>query len=217
MLNKKFKIPGKPRVSDPNYAEALAKFWMIVASLLIALNLFFILTLVQMAPRLKIIAQVLTSPMNSLQFIQAEPFDSDISDKNLIEQMLIRTYLTNRYIFFPDEEDMMYRWGPYGIIANLSAPAVYEAFYKGLGEEKLKNLRQLEYTQYIDITRIQRLNDTWTVEFDIYKLINGSTSKTTRVAVLESAYHPAFKMFRTDYSNPYGFYISSYTDAEKKQ
>ena len=84
MALKPIKIPGNPDKSNPNYAEAIAKFWMVIASVLIALNLFFVLTLMQMAHKLTIIAQVLTSPMNSYQFIQAEPFSADISDKNLI-------------------------------------------------------------------------------------------------------------------------------------
>lgn len=210
------KIPGKPSKSNPNYAEALAKFWMIVASVLIALNLFFILTLVQMAPQLKIIAQVLTSPMNSNQFIQAEPFESDISDKNLIEQMLVRTYVTHRYTIFADEEEMKFQWGPYGIVGQLSIPNIYDTFYATLGEMPQK-IRQLDFTQNVDITNVTRHNDIWTVEFDIYRMVEGVVQKRTKVAVLETTESKLERFYRTDFSNPYGFYILNYTDAEKKQ
>lgn len=210
------KMPIKPDKSHPNYAEALAKFWMMIAAVLIALNLFFILTLVQMAPQLKIVAQILTSPMNSNQFIQTEPFESEISDKNLIEQMLVRNYLIHRYAIFADEEEMNFQWGPFGNVAQLSTPAVYGAFYNGLGELREK-IKQLGFTQNIDITKIERHDDIWTVEFDIYKMAGGVTQKRTKVAVLETAENPARRSYRTDFSNPYGFFILNYTDAEKKQ
>ena len=43
----------------------LAKFWMTLAAVSIAINLLIVLTLVQMAPKLKAIAQILTTPMNT--------------------------------------------------------------------------------------------------------------------------------------------------------
>lgn len=214
MVLKTIKIPGKPDKSNPNYAEAIAKFWMVVASVLIGLNLFFVLTLMQMAPKLTIIAQVLTSPMNSSQFIQAEPFRADISDKNLIEEMLIRNYITNRYFFVPDEEEMKFRWSGFGVIGQMSTPQVYEAFYNSLGEMPEK-VRSLEYTQNVNIKRVERHNDTWTVEFDVYRLMGGVAAKQTKVAVLESANAPHLGWYRTDFSNPYGFFIYSYNEGEK--
>lgn len=215
MALKTIKIPGKPDKSNPNYAEAIAKFWMIIASVLIGLNLFFVLTLMQMAPKLTIIAQVLTSPMNSSQFIQAEPFSADISDKNLIEEMLIRSYITNRYFIVPDEEEMKFRWSGFGVVGQMSTPNVYEAFYKSLGELP-ENVRTLEFTQNADIRRVERHNDTWTVEFDVYRLMGGVATKQTKVAVLESARAPQMGWYRTDFSNPYGFFIYSYNEGVKK-
>lgn len=210
------KIPGKPSKSNPNYAEALAKFWMIIATVLIATNLFFILTLMQMAPELKIISQVLTEPMNSNQFIQAEPFESDISDKNLIEQMMVRRYITNRYTMYPDEEEMNFEWGPFGLISQLSIGRVYNAFYESLGELP-QQIRQMGFTQGVDIRQINRHNDIWTVEFDIYRMAEGVIQRRAKVAVLKVGEHPVFRFYRTDFSNPYGFHVITYTDAEKKQ
>lgn len=215
-VNLSSKILRKPSKSNPNYAEALAKFWMIVAAVLIAMNLFFVLTLLQMAPELKIISQVLTEPMNSNQFIQAEPFESDISDKNLIEQMMVRNYITHRYTMFPDEEEMNFQWGPNGLISQLSIGRVYSAFYESLGELP-KQIRQMPFTQGVDIRSINRHNDIWTVEFDIYRMAGGALQKQTKVAVLKVGEHPVFRFYRTDFSNPYGFHVITYTDAEKKQ
>ncbi|MGN1063726.1 MAG: VirB8/TrbF family protein [Alphaproteobacteria bacterium] len=218
-MNRKIsvKIPGQPEKSHPNYAEALAKFWMIVAAVSMGITMFFVLTLMQMAPHLKIVAQVLTTPMSSGQLIQAEPFESDISDKSLIEQMLVRNYLINRYMVYPDEMQMGFNWGPYGVVAQFSVPQVYNEFYQSLGELPEK-LRDLQYTQNIKITSVSRQNDRWTVDFDIYRLYaGGHVSVRSRTAVLETRNIPSRRFFRTDSSNPYGLTVIWYTDAEKKQ
>ncbi len=209
-------IPEKMKKSNPDYAEFMAKFWMCVAAVLIGINTFFVLTLMQMTPRLKIVAQVLTEPMNSLQLIQAEPFDSGIADRNLIEEMLVRYYLTERYTLFPDEREMSIRWSGRGEIARLSAPQVYYEFYAGLGE-MANSIQKLNYTQGIDIRTISRRNDTWTVEFDVYQQGSGFSRKETRVAVLETREIPSRRIYRTRMSNPYGFTVIKYRDAEKKQ
>lgn len=211
------KIPGKPEKSNPNYAEALAKFWMIIASVCMAVTMFFVLTLMQMGPQLKVVAQVLTTPMNSNQFIQAEPFESDISDKSLIEQMLVRNYLINRYMIYGDEVQMAFNWGPYGVVAQLSTPRVFQEYVQSLGEMP-KKLREVQYTQNIKITSMRRQNDRWTVDFDIYRIYaGGHVSVRSRTAVLETRNIPGRRFFRTDSSNPYGLTVIWYTDAEKKQ
>ncbi len=215
-------VPKKMKKSNPNYAEFMAKFWMSIAGILIAINLFFILTLMQMAPQLKIIAQVLTTPMNSTQFIQTDPLSDDIrnqnftklTDKNLIEEMFVRYYLTQRYMIVNDEADMLQHWSAGGPVAILSTPDVYYKFYTGLGELPEK-IRELPYTQNIDILSISRLNNTWTVEFDIYRLNGTIVTKKTQVARLTTAEAPYLRFFRTTSANLYGFVVVEFEDSAK--
>lgn len=212
-----FKVPSKLKKSNPDYAQAIAKFWMVVASILIGLNLFFVLTLMQMASRVTVVPQVLSKePMHSLQLIQAQSFATHISDKKLIDEMMIRYYLTERHTRFADEREMLNKWGWGGAIAQLSTPAVYSEFYQSLGELP-ENVRQMPYSQGIDIRTVSRINGTWTVEFDLYRLENGFVHKETRVAVLESAEAPSRRGFWLRMSNPYGFVIINYTDAVKNR
>lgn len=201
--------------AKPKTAKSLTTVWMSIASVLIAINLFLILTLLQMAPQLKIIAQILTTPMNSSQFIFAESLSEDLSDKKIIEEMFIRYYLTERYIILQDENEMKFKWSPLGPIAQLSLPTVYSKFYQGLGELP-KNLRNVSYTQNIDIKNVSRINNIWTVEFDVYRLTNGIRTKTTRIARLTTSESPNYKYYRIDSSNPYGFVIIEYDDAAKR-
>ncbi|MBR5130068.1 MAG: hypothetical protein IKV03_02455 [Alphaproteobacteria bacterium] len=210
-------VPKSLKKSNPAYAEAVAKFWMVIASIFIGLNMFFVLTLMQMTPRLRVVPQILTTDsMYSLQLIQTEPFENKMVDKDLIEQMIIRFYLTERHTRFADAREMLNRWGASGAISYLSSPKVYREFYAGLGEI-IENIDRLPYTQGIDIRKISRHNDTWTVEFDLYRLGSGISHKETRVAVLESREVPSRRFFGTKFSNPYGFIIINYTDTQKKQ
>ncbi|MBR6674320.1 MAG: hypothetical protein IKL32_00145, partial [Alphaproteobacteria bacterium] len=78
-------------------------------------------------------------------------------------------------------------------------------------------VRQMPYSQGIDIRIVKRTGKTWTVEFDLYKMAQGFVSKETRIAVLESAETPYRRAFRLRNTNPYGFIIINYTDAVKKQ
>lgn len=211
------KVPPKLKKSNPDYAQAIAKFWMVVASVFIGFNMFFALTLMQMAPRLKVVPQVLSKePMHSLELIQAESFDTNIADKRLIDEMMIRYYLTERYTIFADEREMKNKWSPGGSIAMLSTPQVYREFYQSLGELP-ENIQVLTYSQSIDIRMVKRTGKIWTVEFDVYKLTQGVLSKETRIAVLESSEVASRRGFRLRNTNPYGFIIINYTDAVKKQ
>ena len=206
-----------PKKSSPDYSEKMAKLWLTIASILIAFNIFFVLTLLQMSPKLKMLANVMTpDSMHSMQLIQAEPFSADISDKNLIEQMLVRFYLTERHTLFNDEREIMiFRWGRFGRIAQLSTPQVYREFYAGLGELPEK-FRELNHTQSIDIRSMSLHNNVWTVEFDIHKLGPSFSSVTTHIAVLHIQHIPSRRFFRTTFSNPYGFVVTKYTESVKK-
>lgn len=211
------KVPQKLKKSNPDYAQAVAKFWMIIASIFVGFNMFFVLTLMQMAPRLTVVPQVLSKePMHSLELIQTESFDTNIADKRLIDEMMIRYYLTERYTRFADVQEMQNKWGPRGTVALLSTSRVYQEFYKSLGELPV-NVQQLPFSQGIDIRMISRQNDIWTVEFDLYKMAQGITTKETRVAVLKSAETPYRRAFRLRNTNPYGFIIIDYKDTTKKQ
>lgn len=197
-------------------SKGLAQFWMVIASFAISVNLFLILTLLQMAPKLQVIAQILTtSPMHSTQLLQTEPFSQNTSDKKLIDETLLRYYLENRYSSFADKVEMGYRWGGAGPVAFFSAPDIYRKFAQNL-KEKISAIHASKTTTSIDILSISRLDNIFTVEFDIYKYNRGQIQKKRRVAVIEIAYSARRRSFNRLHSNPYGMYIKSFTEKAKK-
>ncbi len=216
-----------------NVAVFLAKFWMALASVGIAINLIIVLTLMQMAPKLKIIAQVLPSSettINSSNHIQVDTLPikgllgstSDINKQNrsLIDEMLVRYYIDARLTAFADEWEMNARWAPRGVINRLSAPGVYRAFYSKELREKIKGIKNEKATQSVDIVSISALGNTYTVEVDIY--IHNPFEPHERPRVqrrvinMQIAHRPHIHHYNNIESNPYGFYVVQYNEKVKK-
>ncbi len=196
--------------------EGLAKFWMVIASIIIGINLFLILTLIQMAPKLQVIAQILTtSPMQSNQLLQTEPFSYNAGDKKLIDETLIRYYMDARYTSFQDKDEMQRRWGGAGPVARLSTQDVYRKFAGDL-KEKLTAVNNSNTTTNVDIISISRLDNIFTIEFDVYTYGRGNVRSQRKVAVVTVGYNPGRRFFNASYSNPFGMFVKSYQESVKK-
>lgn len=196
--------------------EGLAKFWMVIASAIIGINLFLILTLMQMAPKLQVIAQILTtSPMQSNQLLQTEPFSYNTGDKKLIDETLVRFYIDSRYTTFQDKDEMQSRWGGGGPIARLSTRDVYQKFAGNL-KDKLTEINNSNVTTSVDIVSISRIDNIFTIEFDIYTYGRGNVRSQRKVAVVTVGYNPGRRFFSTRYSNPFGMFVKSYQETVKK-
>lgn len=205
-------------------AEGLANMWLLVASVVIGLNLFIILTLVQVAPQLSVVAQVLPQDMmNSLQMTEATALESDIGDKKLIEEMLVRFYLTQRHTFFPDELEMTWRWSGNGPVFVLSAPDVYQKYQSDIKSLK-EIIKSTTRTTYVDIRSMSRQDNTYTVDFDLYTMEKGlPIQRKSRTAVIRFRNIPGRRLLsagayrRLGFTNPYGLTVMSYNESEKKQ
>lgn len=213
-------------------AVFLAKFWMTMASIAIAINLIIVLALVQMAPKLKMIAQVLPSSetaINTSSHIQVDTLPvrgllgstSDINKSNraLVDEMLVRYYIDARLSLFADEGEMASRWNPGGTIHRLSAPSVYKEFSKGL-KEKLKSVKHLRTTTSVYIASLSALGNTYTAEVDVYIHNpfepNEKPKVQRRVVTIQVAHRNNFYRYNKVESNPYGFYVAVYKERKKR-
>ncbi len=202
-------------------AEYLAKVWMLVAVVFIAINLFVVLTLLQVAPKLTVIPQVLTSPMDSQEFIQAEPFSANISDKKLIDEMLVRYYLDMRLSELRDPIEMARRWSSRGPVAVLSSPAVYAAF-ANQGKDKtladrLKAVQSQPFTVGVHVTNISRWDNTFVIDFDLIQYANGSVSVKHKSVTMEVRFYRSRAFLGKNAGNPYGMTVVTYTERNKNQ
>ncbi len=200
-------------------ASFVANLWLSVAIFLMVLNLFLVLTLRQVAPQLKIISQpVFSDALTSSQTVISEPFDVDMMDKNKINEMLIRYYLSNRYGVVPDFSEMYRRWAAGGVLDRLSPDSVYKPFAReNVGQ--LEQISKLGTTSSINITKMSHLDNTWTIELEVFTRENASGRVMRQLydVVLEVRTHPRNAFFNSDFINPYGLQIVDFRQTQKKQ
>ena len=197
----------------------VAKLWMGLALLSMMLNFFIVLTLWQISPKLEIISQIVfQDALTSRQGVIAEPFDANMMDKDKINEMLIRYYLSNRYSVFPDYDEMAHRWGPNGILDRLSTDNVHYAFAQD-AYGQLEEIDKNPQTSSVSIRKMSRLDNTWTIELEVFTFDQRTGQVSSRVydVVLETAVDPAYAFFNIDFINPYGLQIVDFRKKKKKQ
>ena len=194
------------------------QFWMGLSVVLMAICIFFVMTLANMAPQIKVMPQLFREDaMTANQFVEATAINSKVplKEKKLIDEMLIRFYVENRHFYVPDRGELAYRYGPRGPIARLSTPRIYHAFVKGKGNY-LENVQNNPDTVTVDIVAVKRRDNVFYVDFDIYRFTDGRQAFSgTRRATIKIDHNQRFGdrsfIFR-DFVNPYGFYVKSYDE-----
>lgn len=192
--------------------------WLFITAIVMAINIFLTLTLVHFAPKVKVVAQLFSpNVMNFGQLSEAASLEGVVSDKRLIDEMLVRYYIRMRHEFIRDEYELTRRWGPSGPIARLSFPDVYQNFFKENGNLE-ETVKKYPGTASTHITSISRLDNIFTVDFDVYDWVNsGVGGVKSRRAVIRFIDIPGRRGFWIDMVNPYGFTVQQYTETEKKR
>ncbi len=204
------------------------KVWLLIVSALLGVMVLLSLTLVNVTPKIKVLPQFFTKDtMFFGRYLEIENLNQEkIKEKELIDNMLIRFYLENRNEYMPDKTEMAYRWGSRGPVARLSSNNVYQDFWKvkskeleGIGDaDALSGEKENMDTKSIDIISIGRVDNVFTVDFDTYQRRKTTARNLGRTrAVIEVKYNPGNRYrFASDFSNPYGLMVTSYTESEKK-
>lgn len=178
------------------------------------LNFFFILTLYQMGSRLTVLSQLITFTQDSNKLIISDDLNEKIASLDLVNEALVRAYITKRYEVLPDKLEMMRRWGGFGEVYYLSAPAVFRRF---LGKKDLEDKVTKAVPsgpRAVDIKEITRAgSQNWVVEFD---LINNMGETETFIASLRLVNDPRRIVYRSWFNNPVGATVVEYKAYPKK-
>ena len=196
------------------------RFWMGLSIVLMTICILLVMTLSKMAPHIHVVPQLFrTDTMSANQFVEATAINPHVSVKEakLIDEMLIRFYIENRFFYVPDMRELAYRYGRQGPVARLSTPNVYSVFIKGKGNY-LENAQSNPDTMTVDILNVRRRDNVFTVDFDIYRFTDGrSAFKGTKRATIKIGHNWGRRSFGTDFVNPYGFYVISYDETDLKK
>lgn len=206
---------------------AWLSFWVTVGSLIF--TLLFTMTLFYQAHRndkgrgLYVLPQFLTShSTSSRELISTSTFEKGNTyldrdyDRTLIEEMLVRYYLEMRYTFFPDFNEMMYRWGWNSPLAHISTSRVHEEVVGDDLENKIRQMPDFVRTVGIlDISRDKESSNAYQVQMAIYTLRQDGVFESTELynVRLVFRYSNSRKFYASQLSNPYGLYFT-YVDAQ---
>lgn len=168
-------------------------------------------------------------PIDTMEFkslFSAIPFegsdDYDVKIKKVVEEMLARYYLEMRLTYFPDFEEMSYRWGWRGPMARLSTTKVHRDFLGGKLEDKIK--KKNDEGGKVQTISIQNINlgfneVSQTPQFQadvlIITLNNNVPSEKNFYVTLDYNYSDSRKVFSKNWVNPYGVYFTRVNITEK--
>ncbi len=200
----------------------LTRLMMILCWLVWILTFFITITLFQAVLQIRVVAQVAQAPDKAFISFNEDlmyfvPMDSVTEHtKNVWDEMIIRYYVDMRYSIIPDAEEMARRWGPRGLVAYLSTPAVYKNF-----KEPAAYLKKIDNMppRTVDIIRVQRDGsaNTYQVDVDLYQLEGGQRwSKRSRRLMIAFAYAKSRAYLGRTFSNPNGLVVTFVNDSPLK-
>ena len=199
------------------------RFWIGLSIALITICLVLVMTLFNMSSEIRVMPQLFRrNTMNANQFMEATAINKNVplKESKLIDEMLIRFYIENRYFYVPDRDELTYRYGVDGPVWRLSSSNVYNSFIASKGnfiEDTQKNFD----TTTVDIWQINRRDNVFYVDFDIYHItegkqgFGGTKRATVKIAHDQSRGDRSLKYW--DFVNPYGFYVVSYDETALKK
>ncbi|MBR7158676.1 MAG: hypothetical protein IKD08_03220 [Alphaproteobacteria bacterium] len=191
-----------------------ARAFTVVFVVSLCANIVLILAIKNMIPLSRVEPFMLTFQNKNEQIINIEPI-TNIPDKDLITESLIRQYVTQRNTMTSDLEDMTTRWGPEGPVKWMSSDIVYTDFYSKTGAEALEQIRTKGLTREIEIFSVNKLSkDVWQAEIETRDMVPEAEAPTvSRWTILLRVDY--FLNSRVKYSlrlkNPLGFTVREYS------
>lgn len=176
------------------------------------------ITLSDVAPKVDVIPQLFSKdPMDFGQLVEVKNLNTQIKEKDLIDEMLVRFYIENRINYIPDLDELSYRYEGMGPISRLSAPNVYNEFLAQVGNY-VESISEEAATRAADIIQVERTDNNFRVDFDVYLYDRGSISYGgRRRATVRIDHAPGYRGFAADFANPYGLVVVSYRETGVKK
>lgn len=191
--------------SEERVARARLISWIFtgIATFFLIVNFFFILTLLQMAGRLQVLVQLFMFTQSSKELVIPDALNEDVAAIDLLNEAMVRQYVTYRHMLIPDPQEMMRRWGIGGELYFLSSWPLYIQFVPNL-EEKVGSVSG---AVDVDITKVSRIGRNWQVEFD---MVTGGR-RLPYIASLRLENYPERAVYTYGFNNPLGATVVEYS------
>ena len=208
--------PSVPMSIEERIRLAQFSSWVFtgIGSFFLVLNFFFILTLYQMGNRLTVLVQLITFARDSETLVIPDDLNERIASLDLVNEAIVRAYITKRYEVVPDKLEMMRRWSGRGEIYYLSSRPVYQQFLNRKKLDDKVNTAVSGGPVAVDIKKVSRAgSQNWIVEFDMMK---SSGEIETIIASLRLVNNPGRIVYRPWFNNPVGATVVEYKAYPKK-
>ena len=190
-------------------------FWAFLSLVVLVL---LSLTALQTEKELQVNAQIFSATKDSATLHEFSQLNTvvpmEVVDREKIDEMLARYYLSIRYEQYPDQNEMIYRWGRGGPLYLLSLPSVYSNFAQDL-EKKIESLPNS--VSSLEIKRLERTNNRFDVTFRIYEILpDNQVRSKEKNAILEFGYISQRRRFSPFFTNPYGLVFTRFEETDVK-
>ena len=192
---------------------------MVSCGVVFFLMFFLSLTALQAQQALRVLGFVVPKDISEFNhFVDVLSFDDIRTNKSfreLLEEMMVRYYVEMCYTIISDEGEMQRRWGGNGVVRQLSTPRVYKSF--GFSDAKLAEIREKQITQTIDIVSVDKKDsNVYDVVFKQYRRGVGASRVRTISVKLSYIYSDGYKIFRSNFVNPFGMVFTGVDKSSRK-
>ncbi len=206
--------------AEERVKKARYKSWVFMglASISLFFNLLLVLTMWQMGSRLTVMTQLFNTTRGTDTLVLSDILNFNLGDLDVLEKAFVQRFIEERNFQLPDQAEMERRWGPFGVLANISHPDIWSPVYR-YDDERIKDVVEALPTHAENIQFISRVGRNWWVSFDLVTHYPNGITKQKRTVTLRVDYYsgrvqkvstPGF------YYNPLGMTVSEYniTNAE---
>lgn len=198
---------------------------LVILCAIISLSFFLSSTLVIFRLSREIVVEplLIINQKDSETVARYEPISKKMPSEKQLTEMFIRQYVIMRNTVINDEQEMVTRWGPGGIVDYMSSAEVYREFV-GQNLGAVDKMFDNGYSSEVHIDRIGKESEdspAWTVFFTVYNLSKARNSagtltlKTIRYkASITPVYMEERRLYRMRLINPIGFTVVKYNQSE---
>ena len=207
-------------IAEQKVKEARFTSWFFtgLACFFLVVNFLFILTLYQMAGRLKILSQLFVFLSGSPNLVLPEAINGDISRIDFLNEVLIRDFVSMRHGFVKDVAEMRRRWMGNTTLRRLWNPGQYAKFLGEDPDNEINQAVQKKPNVEVDIRKVTRMTkdgNNWQVEFDMI-YADGTGKLETYIATLRTGNYPSQVYYGPRFNNPLGLGIIDYVFTPKE-
>lgn len=197
----------------------IARAFSVVAILSIVANMLLLFAIGSLVPLVRVRPYFLTILDKNQQVVEITPVQNEKLNSDIIRS-LIRQYVLARYTVTSDLEELNERWGPNGIVYQMSSQEVYSTFEKNhLGElrDSIEKNGLISNVKIGTILRQSENSSWWNVSFKWLRQDQTSVEPEVieMMDQLEVRFDPLFNQanistWQDRLKNPLGFRVLNY-------